>query len=650
MTSLSAFELVSQNLLSIGAISINDFLSSGYAHELVQKHDVFHQGLSSLSGSSDASTSTPALPPAAGSSKPKSLAPPTKLDSAAAQVSQPPVAVDPVAQLQSTCSHQFGPSNRVLKFEFLEESVDRKQCILTIGRPDGSARSYKTEPVFRRRVDAQAQAAAIAIEHDAINFIIRGDSDELKAKKGVLLAPLDDTQPIASTSKLSSNPSSFLSSNSSSSFLVAPELTARVQEIDACCREWRGDQVKPCWLDFNDTAASASSNCGAVLKIQLAPHCYRVYSCQPAFDTPAEAREYCAGVAIKEGVMEFIKHGNGQTTPQSDLASSSSGTQPESTAPRKQDLQSFYESLPRPFDEAFGDRLAYEINAPVWLGKILTKAKGARFSAEFYRLVSTFDGRPIADWIHPQSTDLQGSVLRLKRPGECRTYLMEPRFPTYKNAKAAVSFLALSQGAGKWIREVSADLEALVTPEMRRFALKSLFPTLAQEMQRLTGSGPRFDCYTTDDAFGCKLSVDVKPKGQGDAASVRCYEVPATYGSKSDAKIAVAYLAAQQGVIDFLRRGGEPLPPGQPPAFSCLDGQPRLAPNTTASVESRSNKKKRKKKEKEGAGDEGPPAKKQKTANVLPKKPGGGAGAASLPKKPDQGWSQRSTSIFVHSS
>jgi hypothetical protein len=125
MTSLSAFELVSQNLLSIGALSITDFLSSGYAHELVQKHDVFHQGLSSLSGSSDASNSTPALPPAAGSSKPKSLAPPTKLDLAAAQVSQPPVAVDPVAQLQSTCSHQFGPSNRVLKFEFLEESVDR---------------------------------------------------------------------------------------------------------------------------------------------------------------------------------------------------------------------------------------------------------------------------------------------------------------------------------------------------------------------------------------------------------------------------------------------------------------------------------------------------------------------------------------------
>jgi hypothetical protein len=341
----------------------------------------------------------------------------------------------------------------------------------------------------------------------------------------VLLAPLDDTQPIASTSKLSSNPSSFLSSNSSSSFLVAPEPTARAQEIDACCREWRGDQVKPFWLDFNDTAVSASSSacflcahaaclllttlldCGAVLKIQLASHCYRVYSCQPAFDTPAEAWEYCAGVAIKEGVMEFIKHGNGQTTPQSDLASSSSGTQPESTAPRKQDLQSFYESLPRPFDEAFGDRLAYEINAPVWLGKILTKAKGARFSAEFYRLVSTFDGRPIADWTHPQSTDLQGSVLRLKRPGECRTYLMEPRFPTYKNAKAAVSFLALSQGAGKWIREVSTNLEALVTPEMRRFALKSLFPTLAQEVQRLTGSGPRFDCYTTDDGADRRVVV-----------------------------------------------------------------------------------------------------------------------------------------------
>jgi hypothetical protein len=50
-------------------------------------------------------------------------------------------------------------------------------------------------------------------------------------------------------------------------------------------------------------------------------------------------------------------------------------------------------------------------------------------------------------------------------------------------------------------------LEALVTPEMRRFALKSLFPTLAQEVQRLTGSGPRFECYTTDDGADRRVVV-----------------------------------------------------------------------------------------------------------------------------------------------
>jgi hypothetical protein len=123
--------------------------------------------------------------------------------------------------------------------------LPEKQCILTITRPDGAARSYRTEPVFRRKTDAKIQAALIATEHGAMDFIMYGDSDELKAKKGVLLAPLEDNHPVASTSKLSSDPQR--------SIPESEPLMVRVKEIEACCQEWRGDLVKPYWLNFDNS-------------------------------------------------------------------------------------------------------------------------------------------------------------------------------------------------------------------------------------------------------------------------------------------------------------------------------------------------------------------------------------------------------------
>ncbi|KAJ7216950.1 hypothetical protein B0H12DRAFT_1329442 [Mycena haematopus] len=606
MTSLSPFELVSQNLLSIGALSIDDFLASRYEPVVIRGN-----GVPSSSGFPDGLDSIHNIPIASGS-KAKDMASPGSIKSTSS-----PHTTTGLAQLHAICLHQFGQFVKTLKFEFLEEAINKKQCILTITRPDGSTRSYKTEPEFHRKTDAKAQAATIAIEHGAIDFIVHGDSDELKAKKGVLLAPLEDDQPLASTSKLSSGSRS------------EPETpTVLVGEIDKCCLEWRGDQVKPYWLDFQDS--HILTNHGAVLKIQLAPHCWHVYSCQPTCDSPSEAREHCAELAIDEGVLEFIKHGNGQTAPKSDLASSS--RTPFELL--KHDLQSFYESLPRPFAEPFEEKTATEINAPGWLGNLLANAKGARFTAEFYPLAKV-DDRPVLTRSKVAPTKLWGCLLRLNRPGECQTYLAEPQFLTQKDAKAAVSLLALSLGAGKWIREVTSAVEARVTPEMRRFAQTTLFPKLSEEAQRASGLKPRFECHMEGDAFGCKLEVNIKPPSQGNEWARR-YEVPAEYRSKPDAKIGVLYLAVQQGVIDLIRNDGEPLLPGQLPAFSVDDGGPRLEPNPTA-AEKKANKK-RKKKNNDGGESAGPPAKRQKKASAnLPPKPGGRApGSASLPQKPAQ--------------
>ncbi|KAF8172830.1 hypothetical protein K438DRAFT_1981312 [Mycena galopus ATCC 62051] len=610
---LNAFDLVSKNLLAIGALSINDFLSSKYEPPQVVRPPPSFADV------------TPALPSASGSKAPVN-APPNPIPSNRASLSQ----------LHSTCVREFGQSyeERNAKFDFLQEAGGKKQCILTITRLDGSTRSYKTEFMpFPRKVDAKAAVADIAVEHGAIDFIIKGDSDELKAKKGVLLAPLDDNQPVASTSKLS--PSSLPQSS-------------RAEEIETCCREWRGDQVKPYWLEFNDPGIP--SNCGAALKIQLAPHCWRVYSCEPSFDSSSEAREHCADLAISEGVLEFIKYGNGQTAPRA----SSPAIKVGSTELLKQDLQSFYESLPQPSEEPFPDKTAAEINAPMLLGNILATAKGTRFTAQFYPLAAV-DDRPTANR-KGAATSLQGRLLRLKRPGECRTYLVEPQFSSQKEAKAAVSLLALSLGAGKWIRETRAAAEARITPAMRRFAVESMFQALATEARRASGIAPRFEWHTDGDAFGALLEVNFTPPVDGvhtTRTDARCYEVPAEYCSKPDARIAVALLAVQQGIIDLLRNGGQPLPPDQPPAFSIQNGQYALAPNPSdpPTAEKKANKKKKKRKDGGGGESEGPPAKKQKaapgantasganTVKLLPKKPkpsGGmpGLASASLPPKP----------------
>ncbi|KAJ7645849.1 hypothetical protein B0H17DRAFT_1103805 [Mycena rosella] len=399
----------------------------------------------------------------------------------------------------------------------LHHACQHKQCILTITRQDGAVRSYKSQAIHRRKNDAKAQL------------------------KDICSCTRDTNHTF--------------------------------EEIEDCCREWRGHLVRAEWFEFED--AKAWNTHGAVLRIQLAPHCYRVYSCEPIFDSASNAREHCAGLAIGEGVLEFIRHGNGQTAPQSD-------TTPPGirSAGAGRSLQQFYESLPRPFEEPFEDKTAAEINAAGWLGTLLAGAKGARFTADFYFVTATSETAP------PRI--MQGCLLRLKRPGECRSYFADPQFPSQKDAKAAVALLALSQDAGKYIRGAGAAVEARVTPEMRQFVLTSVFPMLATETQRIGGAAPHFEFSTADDAFGCRLQVALDAAG----ADVREYAVPAEYRSKTDAKTAVAYLAAEKGVVDLLRFGSAP----HGPTFDFRDGVPPLARNP---------KKKKKKKNKRGAEDDG---------------------------------------------
>ncbi|KAJ7159845.1 hypothetical protein C8R43DRAFT_993814 [Mycena crocata] len=586
----AAFDLVSQNLFAIGALSIDEFLTlppePPKASVAQSAYNTLPASRPVLSASASASVSSKArnsTPPA-----PKSAADATNWQN--------------LARLHQTFQRTFGPSNpNGLKFDFTEEAIDKKQCILTVTRPEGVVRVYTTKPVFRRKNEAKAAVATVAIENGVLDFIVHGDSDALKAKKGLLLAPLqNDKQLIASTSR-----------SVHGVLDLGPPPLRNIEEIQRCCEEWRGPSVRPCWLNFDDP--KAWNRHGAILKIRLAAHSYRVYSCEPMYASPSEAREHCAEIAIRENVLEFIKHGNGQIVPKSD---SDIVHDPSSGPPRS--LQAFYESLPRPFEEPFGEKTAAEINAPGWFNSLLVGAKGTRFTADYHPISATTDG-PVP---------LQGCVLRLNRPGECRSYLADPRFSTQKDAKSAVVLLALSQGAGKYIRECGAAVDALITPEMRRFVLTYVLPALAAQTQRISGVAPQFDYSNVDDAYGCRLQVNFDASG----IASREYTTPAQYRSKSDAKVAVAYLAAQQGVIDLLRFDGKPIPVDESPAFVFQDGVPQFA---------QPPKKKKKKRNKGDEGQaEGPSAKKQKIGaeaggggHARPMNPAA-TGTASLPLKP----------------
>lgn len=117
-----------------------------------------------------------------------------------------------------------------------------KQCILTITRPSGATRSYKSDTGFTRRSDARGQAAQIAIDMGAIDFIVSGDSDALKAKKGLLLNPFNvEVDNLDAVEAVSTDP--------------APKWDLGEEPlklIEDCCQEWRAGKVKPHWVAYND--------------------------------------------------------------------------------------------------------------------------------------------------------------------------------------------------------------------------------------------------------------------------------------------------------------------------------------------------------------------------------------------------------------
>ncbi|KAF9242819.1 hypothetical protein BU15DRAFT_72469 [Melanogaster broomeanus] len=520
--SQSAFDIVSRNLASLGGLSLDEYLYGGT-----------DTGLSPTTHAPerDASPLSAALP---------EISPTPPLAKATETVS-----VSAVARLHQTCQRVFGNAD-ALKFEYIEQNGPRnKQCILTITRPEGTKRSYATQPTFAKKNEAKAGAAMIAIEMGALEFLMNGDGEATKPKRGLLLSSVPAVrvdsaaaEPIPSTSKATND-------------AVSP-----IDEIERCCAEWRAGRVAPHWVAFFEPKLGHKQGCA--LRIQLSPHVVRVYLSDPTFDSYAEAKLACAKAAVSEGVLDFIRLGNGQTRPQSPTPFSTPASSEQaaaiSSAKTPLTLQNFYDSLPRPFPESFDTTDAVEINAPGWLNAMVQNARGGKLAMMFF---FTSDGTP----------GLHGCVLKFDRPGDYRAYIVDAWFPKRSDAKAAVCLQAMSHNVGNYIRKIGMELR------------------------------PYFEFEKERDTFGATWVVELSTTPTPE--QVRRYTVPTNYRNKADAKAAAICCAAEQGAVEFIRFGGENPPPGYVSPYTLRNYDPaaqkRRHPEGTDELESGRPSKKQKK-------------------------------------------------------
>ncbi|KAJ7596594.1 hypothetical protein C8J56DRAFT_917842 [Mycena floridula] len=467
-------ERVTKNLLSIGALTLADFLQRPFENQP-----------SSTSGSYQ-------LPiPVLDHSPEHNVSGENELKNSSGTNHHS------ISRLHQASQRVFGSS---LKFEFIEENgPSRKQCILTITRPNGMTRSYKTDPCFSKKMEAKAHVANVALKMGAMEFLLSGQVKTARSS-------LDD-------------------------------LPDEVKIIHDLCIQWRGERVKPQWYPIRDPRFG--NKYGAALKIQLSPHSFRVYSSIPEFETLDEAKISCAKSALNDGIREFIEDPSGQSQSQSQDSSQSSS---QSKPPGPITLQSFYESLPRPFPEDFGDKTVNEINPLGYLNSAIQAARGSKF---------------VATWLgFANQAGLHGCLLRLDRPSQSKSYLVEPQFSKRTDAKNAVCFQAMSEGLCVDVRALAEENEKKVTDAMRKLASSRIIPTLSGEYSKARSGQPPLDYrYTQEqDAFGCSLTIQLNAK------HVRHYSVPAEFRTKTDAKVALACVAAEQGAVEFLRFQGRPVP------------------------------------------------------------------------------------------
>lgn len=88
--------------------------------------------------------------------------------------------------------------------------------------------------------------------------------------------------------------------------------------------------------------------------------------------------------------------------------------------------------------------------------------------------------------------------MRIERPGETRTYLVDPQFPKRSDARSAVCLLGMSQGVGDYIRGLKEEAENKLPPEKRRLANEKLLQALSYECSKVKPGNRLIFLFSTE--------------------------------------------------------------------------------------------------------------------------------------------------------
>lgn len=149
---------------------------------------------------------------------------------------------------------------------------------------------------------------------------------------------------------------------------------------------------------------------GCALKIEISQHTSRVFSVHHIYKTRAEAKAAVAAIAIRQGVLDFIKYANGQTSPLKIIRELEGNAEEnlnreiinKTNEPAKEvtieatavnitlkkhqiplnamTLHAFTNSLPKPFPETPGLKPVGEGNPVGWLNAAAQSARGSKMS------------------------------------------------------------------------------------------------------------------------------------------------------------------------------------------------------------------------------------------------------------------------------
>lgn len=239
------------------------------------------------------------------------------------------------------------------------------------------------------------------------------------------------------------------------------------------------------------------------MQIKLSLHLFRAFSVDVEYATFEEAKAACAADAIAEGVMDFIKFGNGQTAPAEKRLFATpedrdEAQQPAAPPPIALTLQGFFEALPRPLPEPVDNKTVGEINAPGWLNMLIQSARGGKLVLKFIWTTDTKLGSTWFLFIYLHCwmgfahafCIAHGAVLRITRPGEVRTYMVDPQFAKRVDAKSAVCLTALAAGVGAYVRSIGEAVEAKISQETRSRIFDCIFPLMLTEYSKFWPNRP----------------------------------------------------------------------------------------------------------------------------------------------------------------